>query len=182
MKLLVQHKRKREKAYEKNGVLYLQTNKKVLISNNIAKGSIIVRILQNQVFEEIDLFLKAGKLDADRLIADKLEVKNSAGQVCIKNFSAKKAQFECGAGSLCGKGDAAEKIEVNCGVGEVNLKLKGNKNDYNYDLKCGIGEIRCGNDQYSGIGRKIYLDHRASKKIEVACGIGQIDIDYVAEV
>ena len=169
-------------AYEQDGVLYLRTNKIVIINSGMGKGSITVTMPEGQAFEEIHLFLKAAELHADRLCADKLEVENSAGQVCIQNFSVKEARFECGAGSLSGNGDAAERIEAVCGVGEVDLKLKGSRDDYNYDLECGIGAIKCGGDQYSGIGRAVHLDHHASKKIKAACSIGQINISYAAEL
>ena len=111
-----------------------------------------------------------------------MEVKNGAGKVYLQDFTAGRAEFECGAGALSGKGDTTEKMKVECGVGEVDLKLKGSKKDYNYDLECGIGEIVCGGDKYSGFGKEVNLDNKASKNMEIECGIGQINIDYVTEL
>lgn len=169
-------------AYEQDGTLYLKTNKKIKNTNNIGKGSITITIPANMKFDEIDLTLKAGELKADKLVAGKMEVKNGAGKVYLQDFTADNAEFECGAGSLSGNGDATEKIKVDCGVGEVDLKLKGSKKDYNYDLECGIGEITCGDDRYSGFGKEVHLDNKASKNMEIDCGIGQINIDYVTEL
>lgn len=165
-------------SYEKDGVLYLQMNKKIMIGSKMSEGMLTVTMPRYQMYERIDLSLKTGEVDADGLNADFLKVENSAGHVSLHDFSAKKAQFECGAGTLSGQGNVAGNIEIDCGVGEVDLTLKGNKNEYNYDLDCGIGEIQCGGDRYSGIGREIHLDNQASKTITVHCGIGQIDIDY----
>ena len=160
----------------------MQTNKVVIVKRDIGKGSITVTVPQGQVFEEIKLFLKNAELDADRLCADKLEVNNAAGQVRIQDFSAAEARLECGAGAMSVRGDTTKKIEVACAVGEVSLELNGRKSDYNYDLECGIGTIKCGNDQYSGIGRLMHLDNQASKQVKVACSIGQVSIGYAAEL
>ena len=165
-------------AYEKGGVLYLQTKKIVIVKRDIRKGSITITIPQRQTFEKIKLFLKIAELDADRFYADKLEVNNAAGQMRIQDFSAAEARLECGAGAMSARGNTSKKIEVACNVGEVSLELKGRKNDYNYDLECGIGTIKCGNDQYSGIGRLMHLDNQASKQVKVACSIGQVSIGY----
>ena len=168
-------------AYEEDGVLYLKTNSNGT-KKNIGKGSITVTLPEKQTFEDIDLKLSAGELNADQLNADELDVKTGAGEVFVKNFSAKEAKFKCGAGQMTGTGDVTESMDVKCGVGETDLKLKGKQEDYNYDLKCGIGEIQCGGRSYSGLGREVQLDNQASKKMNVECGIGQITIDFVTEL
>lgn len=168
-------------AYEEDGVLYLKTNK-TGTKKNIGKGSITVTLPEKQIFEDIDLKLSAGELNADQLSADELEVKTGAGEVFVKNFAAKNAEFKCGAGQMTGTGDVTESMDVKCGVGETDLKLKGKQEDYNYDLKCGIGEIQCGDRSYSGLGREMQMDNQASKKMNVECGIGQITIGYVTEM
>ena len=73
----------------------------------------------------------------------------------ILEFQAGEAEFVCGAGSVTASGDAGKKLEADCGVGELLLNLKGVKEDYNYDLECGIGEIRCADESYSGFGKDI---------------------------
>lgn len=168
-------------AYEKDGGLYLRTDRFVLLRKNMGSGIITVTLPEGQALEEIDLLLKAGELTADRLSAEKLTVETGAGRVSIQDFSAAEARLVCTAGSLSGKGDATEQIEVACSVGEVNLTLKGSKQDYDYELECGIGEVNCGHDRYSGIGRVVHLDHQAAKRIKVSCGIGQIKLDYAPE-
>lgn len=79
-------------------------------------------------------------------------------------------------------GDAKKKIEADCGVGEINLKIKGKQKDYNYDLDCGIGEIRCGDDSFSGFGREKSIDNGADKKMDIDCGIGSINVAFMEQL
>ena len=170
------------RAFEKDGILYLTSNKKIKKSNNIGKGTITVTIPENMAFNEIELNMKAGKLKADQIRTKNLEVNAGAGEVNILEFAAEKAEFKCGAGSITATGDAKKKIEADCGVGEINLKIKGKQKDYNYDLDCGIGEIRCGDDSFSGFGREKSIDNGADKKMDIDCGIGSINVTFMEQM
>ena len=121
-------------------------------------------IPENMAFNEIELNMKAGKLKADQIRTKNLEVNAGAGEVNILEFQAEEAEFVCGAGSVTASGDAGKKLEADCGVGELLLNLKGVKEDYNYDLECGIGEIRCADESYSGFGKDYTIDNHAAKK------------------
>ena len=170
------------RAFEKDGILYLTSNKKIKKSNNIGKGTITVTIPENMAFNEIELNMKAGKLKADQIRTNNLEVNAGAGEVNILDFQAEQAEFVCGAGSVTASGDAGRKLEADCGVGELLLNLKGVKEDYNYDLECGIGEIRCADESYSGFGKDYTIDNHAAKNMEIECGIGQITVKYMNQM
>lgn len=170
------------RAFEKDGILYLTSNKKIKKSNNIGKGTITVTIPENKAFNEIELNMKAGKLKADQIRTNNLEVNAGAGEVNILDFQAEQAEFVCGAGSVTASGDAGRKLEADCGVGELLLNLKGVKEDYNYDLECGIGEIRCADESYSGFGKDYTIDNHAAKNMEIECGIGQITVKYMNQM
>ena len=170
------------RAFEKDGILYLTSNKKIKKSNTIGKGTITVTIPENMAFNEIELNMKAGKLKADQIRTNNLEVNAGAGEVNILDFQAEQAEFVCGAGSVTASGDAGRKLEADCGVGELLLNLKGVKEDYNYDLECGIGEIRCADESYSGFGKDYTIDNHAAKNMEIECGIGQITVKYMNQM
>lgn len=170
------------RTFEKDGILYLTSNKKIKKSNNIGKGTITVTIPENMAFNEIELNMKAGKLKADQIRTKNLEVNAGAGEVNILEFQAEEAEFVCGAGSVTASGDAGKKLEADCGVGELLLNLKGVKEDYNYDLECGIGEIRCADESYSGFGKDYTIDNHAAKNMEIECGIGQITVKYMNQM
>ena len=167
------------RAYERDGVLHLQTARR---SVHCEKGSITVTLPEGVSLGEIDLEPQASKrLTAGSLRAERLTVVSDAGQVSIRDFSGKNVRFECGAGAFSGSGGAAETLAVTCGVGAVELRLKGSRRDYAHTLRCGIGEIRCGGERYSGFGNQVCLEPQASKRLTAECGIGRIDIRYEAE-
>ena len=139
-------------------------------------------IPENRAFNEIELNMKAGKLKADQIRTKNLEVNAGAGEVNILEFQAEEAEFACGAGSVTASGDAGKKLAADCGVGELLLNLKGVKEDYNYDLECGIGEIRCADESYSGFGKDYTIDNHAAKNMEIECGIGQITVKYMNQM
>lgn len=176
------HKKLGFRAYAKDGILYLTSNKKITKTRNVGKGTITVTLPADIELEEVELNLKAGELKAEQILAKDLEVNAGAGEVNILEFSADKAEFKCGAGSVTAAGDAKKKIDADCGVGEINLKLKGNQNDYNYDLDCGIGEIQCGDYSFSGFGRENSIDNGADKKMDIDCGIGSINVTFMEQM
>ena len=176
------HKKLGFRAYAKDGILYLTSNKKNTKIKNVGKGSITVTLPADIELEEVELNLKAGELKAEQIFAKDLEVNAGAGEVNILEFSADKAEFKCGAGSVTATGDAKVKIDADCGVGEINLKVKGNQNDYNYDLDCGIGEIQCGDYSFSGFGRENSINNGADKKMDIDCGIGSINVTFMEQM
>ena len=150
-------------AFAKNGTLYLTSNKKIKRIKNIGKGTITVTLPKDMELEKAELDLKAGELRAEQILAKDLEVNAGAGEVNILEFAAEKAEFKCGAGSITATGDAKKK-------------------DYNYDLDCGIGEIRCGDDSFSGFGREKSIDNGADKKMDIDCGIGYINVAFMEQL
>ena len=170
------------RAYAKNGTLYLSSNKKITKVKNIGKGTITVTLPVDMELEKAELNLKAGELKAEQIFAKNLEVNAGAGEVNILEFTSEKAKFKCGAGSVTASGDAKEKIDADCGVGEMNLKIKGNQKDYNYDLHCGIGEINCGDYSLSGLGSENNVDNGADKKMDIDCGIGSINVSFMEQM
>ena len=176
------HKKLGFRAYAKDGILYLTSNKKITKTRNVGKGTITVTLPADIELEEVELNLKAGELKAEQILAKDLEVNAGAGEVNILEFQAEEAEFACGAGSVTASGDAGKKLAADCGVGELLLNLKGVKEDYNYDLECGIGEIRCADESYSGFGKDYTIDNHAAKNMEIECGIGQITVKYMNQM
>ena len=73
---------------------------------------------------------------------------------------------------------------VYSGTGTVTVERQANlkQKDYNYDLDCGIGEIRCGDDSFSGFGREKSIDNGADKKMDIDCGIGSINVAFMEQL
>ena len=139
---------------------------------------IIIYVPTDYEFEEVDLDLAAGRIEADRIQATKLDIDIDAGELIIESFKAQEIEASTGAGRIKATGDVKEKIEIESGVGEVSLTLLGQESDFNYNLEVGIGEILIGDHTYSGIKDKHIESALAKKSAEVNCGVGSVKLNF----
>ncbi|MCI8835037.1 MAG: DUF4097 domain-containing protein [Ruminococcus sp.] len=142
------------------------------------KGTVTIGLPQDQKLQEISLKIGAGTLEADTLLAQELDVELGAGKVYVSDFTAEKMKLECGAGEADITGDAAREVEIECGVGIVTYYASGSQYDYNYKLECGIGTLDVGDNSYSGLGNEHQIDNGSSRKMEIECGIGQVEVAF----
>ena len=149
--------------------------------------------LFNKNINEIDINTGAGKVDIEKLKANKLKLDLGAGSTNIKYIETNNADIETGAGKFTiedgilndldfdiGAGEANvnarllgdSKIEV--GVGSLNLNLLGSRELYKLKLEKGIGVVRVDgslieNDSTVGNGNNY---------IRIEGGIGSIKVNY----
>lgn len=154
---------------------------------------LIIYIPANKNINEVDINTGAGKVDIEKLKANKLKLDLGAGSTNIKYIETNNADIETGAGKFTiedgilndldfdiGAGEANvnarllgdSKIEV--GVGNLNLNLLGSKKLYKLKLEKGIGEVRVDgslieNDSTVGNGNNY---------IRIEGGIGSIKVNY----
>jgi hypothetical protein len=60
----------------------------------------------------------------------------------------------------------------------MELQLAGAENDYNYEISCGVGQVKIGSTSYSGLGNSQEVDNGASRKMEIDCGIGEVVLSF----
>lgn len=166
------------RSYADGDTLYLTTNKNLTHMNQLSVGRIRIYLPQNIRFEEVSVELGAGVLNMDYISADCFSVDAGAGEVNVNSFDVSEAEFQCGAGSVTASGNVKNALEIECGVGEIHMTVDGCKEDYNYDISCGIGEVVCGDSRYSGIGHDEYIDNHAAREMNLDCGIGQIIVQF----
>lgn len=88
------------------------------------------------------------------------------------------ASFSLGAAVLESEAMQAEHIVIEVGAGSISMKLEGRPEDYDYSLECGMGEISIGEDSYGGLATSKTIDHGADKKVEISCGMGEVEIEF----
>ena len=54
---------------------------------------------------------------------------------------------------------------TDCGAGEIDMDGNWKREDYNYDLSCGMGEIDLENSEYSGLGIEKTISNEGAQKI-----------------
>lgn len=164
---------------------------------NLKTVSVDIRIPDDHMFDEISMQLRAGDIGIDRLAANEIEIKAGAGQMDVETLIAKqefdlelgagdmeigeaelgRTDIECGVGSFeiisCTLGGDAN---INGGVGEVNVGIAGEKDDFNYELQCGLGELEVFGDSYTSLGKDKKIDNGARYTIALECGVGSVNV------
>ena len=131
--------------------------------------------------ENVDIEVDAGELTAEGSIyaSKDTSVTVGAGQADIDYLSTGKLDLDCGMGETDLTLDSQGDVVISCGMGEVDLELYGSAESYNYDLECGVGEMRVGNSSYSGLGSSKTIDNGADKDFVAECGVGNLTIQFV---
>ena len=154
-----------------------------------------IEIPENKQFEDISLDLGAGEIQVKDLrcmqmeinggagifqaqslrVSDLFDAKLGVGDFCVEKAVLGDTQIKCGIGSMQIKncklnGDAT----VKGGVGDAMIGLDAQETDYNYDLKCGVGELSVFGTSYHSLGKNKQIDNDADDTITLKCGVGSM--------
>ena len=120
----------------------------------------------------------AGELEIDEVAGDTVSVSLNAGEVRIRKMSSETSHLSVNAGSIniskLDTGDLTAAVDM----GEIDIDLTGKKDDYNYRLSCGMGEINIDDDEYAGMGLEKKIDNNAGRNVSLSCSMGEIEIDF----
>ncbi len=177
--------------YVKNGVLHIENQV------DLEECTIIIAIPSNAVFGEIDISGSACEMNIERLETKYIELEVDAGQITVADLNAEDAQFEIGAGEIfvdyanieqmdvnigmgnfVYEGEITRRGSVDCGMGNAELHLKGDKEDYNYEIDCAAGNVDIGNQSYGGLAAEKTINNHADATIEIDCGMGNVTIEF----
>lgn len=145
---------------------------------NDSKGTLFIQIPAKRRFKEASMKVGAGVLTVDNLHAEELDIDVGAGQVYLDSFIVKELELQCGAGEANLYGEVEREAKIECGIGSVNYTAAGSQEDYDYEVSCGIGSVNVGTDSYSGLGGERKIKNGGSKKMEIECGIGMVDVSF----
>ena len=134
--------------------LEIESKRRFRLSEN--RGDVItLEVPEGMTFDEVELTIGMGSLNAEILNSRELDI-------------------ECGVGSVIINGRVEKTCEIECGVGEVTLNLDNGEEDFNYKVKCGIGSVTLGQNSYSGISNEKEISNRADRMMSVECGMGNV--------
>lgn len=94
-------------------------------------------------------------------------------------LQAEKVELEVGMGTLETAVDASKKLTVDVGMGEADLIVAGSETDFDTDISVGAGSVECGSHDFSGLSQEYTTDKGAGKKLEIDCGMGSINVDFL---
>lgn len=138
-----------------NGCLKIESNKKV------RNRSVEIFCPENIKFRKTKLQMGAGTIEMDGdFKADQLEVNVGAGTLENSgSLDVKEADFTVGVGTADISGLQVEKLNGSCGMGNMDLILAGKASDYNYELKCGLGNLEVDDSLETSITSGLSLIH-----------------------
>lgn len=123
-------------------------------------GYITIVIPEGYVFENVDMEIGAGQAEINDLCAESLDIEVGAGQAELINLD-------------------VQYFSASTGAGQIEAELAESEEDYNYDVECGIGEIKIGKNSYGGFGRDTHIENPGAKReMDIECGVGQIVIEF----
>lgn len=141
-------------------------------------GKICIYVPHDYPFEDVSLDVGAGTLYVENIRAGEFSVDIGAGEAVIDSFAADEADLDCGAGEITAAGNVMREVDIDCGMGKIAFTASGKQSDYDYKISCGIGEVICGDMEYSGIGSERKITNGASREMNVDCGVGEVAIHF----
>lgn len=167
------------RSYMEGDTLNLRTRKRVVGVNGGGEiGTIYLRIPREMKPDDVSMQIKVGELRAEDINAKELSVEMGVGNAVVHNFHADKASLKCGTGSLEVTGNAGTELDLENDIGDIICHVTGNQKEYNYNISCDVGEVRIGEEVYSGIKERENVHNNAGKLMNIECGIGDVTVDF----
>lgn len=177
---------------EKNGVLTIRQGKQMGVTYTDAK--LTLHVPAGTVFRSVEITTGAGRLVADVLSAERVDLSLGAGEVRIGRLEAsREADIEGGAGAVTISDGSLRELDLEMGVGELNLTaallgdcdlsfgvgesnltLLGSRDDYRVEMDKGIGGINVEGETYAG-DRTIGT---GPNRVDVEGGVGAINLKF----
>lgn len=138
---------------------------------------ILVTVPDNISLKNLSIKLGAGQLTS-KGISIKCASANlnvGAGNLVLGGIFGGRMKIICGMGNLELTGSASGRSDIDCGMGNVELHLAGDRNEYSYDVKVGLGEFRFNDEKKSGVCQNVG-GKRLANHFSVNCGMGCVKI------
>lgn len=136
-------------------------------------------IMENVTAKKLYLTVGAGELNAERLTATEFAKFNvGAGAFYVDDAALTDAELVCGVGEMNVSGSFYGDTTADCGVGAMELRVRGEQDDYRGELNCGLGEIEFGNINIEGSGKQSHGTSSAERRMDIKCGIGDVDVQF----
>ena len=143
------------------------------------KGNVRIYYPEDMNFREINISMGGGDVAVKGSIkADEFDVELGAGAFHAEGVETTESSWEVGAGEIVLGRVESRDMDFDCGTGSIEAKLAGKQSDFNYDVECGIGSVKIGNEEYGGVAFDKTINNGQNRQIEISCGIGEIQLSF----
>ena len=144
-------------------------------------GNVWIYLPPAAALEKADLTVGVGELYVEEIQAEELDLEVGTGSAEVDRFTAGDLDVEVGVGAATLEGVTRRDADLSCDLGSLAYTDAGRMEDFNYELDCGVGELRLDGDKYSGIDVEKYIDNRADKTMQISCDVGSADIRFAGQ-
>ena len=133
--------------------------------------------LTSESFSAKTLELKtgAGRVEFYRLVAsENANIKGGAGEIGIKDGSLNNLTLDLGVGELNMKAQLIGESDLKFGVGESDITLLGNRADYSFDIKNGVGNITVDGENSAFLANST----KGESLVKIKGGVGSTNITF----
>lgn len=159
---------------------------------------IIITVPKAFAPEDMKIYLAAGLMEADNLVAkdmrlevdagsvkvfylmaeNSLAIRNGVGEVKIYDAKINNLSIDEGVGAISVTGKITGHNSIKGGIGEVKITLTDRQHvDFNYKVTCGLGDVKIGNMRFNGNTATTNMSYSNADYFEADCGIGHIEIE-----
>ena len=143
------------------------------------KGNVRIYYPEDMNFREISIAMGGGEVAVKGGIkADEFDAELGAGAFHAEEIEATESSWEVGAGEIVLGRIESRDMDFDCGTGSIEAKIAGKQSDFNYDVECGIGSVKIGNEEYGGVAFDKTINNGQNRQIEISCGIGEIQLSF----
>ena len=167
--------------HTRHAVSYADAVLKVTIPSNVVFENVSIKTgaaklsAQSISANNVKLHLGAGKVQFDNIEAkEKINIKGGAGSISINDGTLNNLKLDIGVGDLDMTAQLLGESYLKFGVSESHLTLKGDKEDYNFNIKNGVGKINV-----EGITATNFLSNGNGKNnVVIKGGVGNPNITF----
>ncbi len=120
-------------------------------------------------------------MTVESLFTDSLRLEAKAGVIRIGKGEAGTLDIESLAGSVEFAGRVGGDIYGECKAGSILMELEGEKEDYNYNIECNVGEVDLAGETIASLNGRKKTDNGAEKTMDLECSTGSIQVDFIKE-
>lgn len=184
--------------YVEDGTLYVKSTAGSDLSFFAGKSTVVLYLPEEYFFDRVDIEIGAGQVEMKRLQGREVSLEAGAGRILLEDAEAEELKIEVGAGSVelmdmtvgqlsvevgmgefVGRGAINGDADVTCSMGNVEVEVRGEKRDFNYQLEGAMGSIDLDGEECGGFGTEKSIENGADKTMEIECSMGNITVEFI---
>lgn len=165
--------------YQEDGELKIRQNREEFKRfSRESYGLVQIGIPETMVLDELGCEMDTGVCMIENISARSMDLSTNVGEINVKGASAGELDASVDIDTLFYEGTVDVCLEGECGIGELDFRLKGEETDFSYSIETGMGTVKIGQSEYSGIGVHVNENLGVGKRMELETGTGAIEVEF----